>query len=168
MQKNRSRLSSRWSPATSMSRPVRPGSQPMPAPLELSGRPASPGLAAGPLVRLDSAAGSRFLTGDRLRERAALEAAVASAIAQIERLMAQVEGDSAAILEFQAAMLADDELISPALHEIGTGASADIAWETALAGQIAIYAEAEDDYFRARAADLTDLRDRVLRNLCGA
>jgi phosphotransferase system enzyme I (PtsI) len=97
-----------------------------------------------------------------------LEAAVASAIAQIERLMVQVEGDSAAILEFQAAMLADDELIAPALHEIGTGASAQIAWETALAGQIATYAEADDEYFRARAADLTDLRDRVLRNLSDA
>ena len=67
---------------------------------------------------------------------------MASAIAQIERLMAQVEGDSAAILEFQAALLADTELISPALHEIETGASAELAWETALAGQIATYAEA--------------------------
>jgi phosphotransferase system enzyme I (PtsI) len=140
----------------------------MPAPLELRGRPASPGLAAGPLIRLDFAAGSRIPTGDRWRERAALEAAVASAIAQIEHLMAQVEGDSAAILEFQAAMLADEELISPALHEIETGASADIAWETALADQIATYAEADDEYFRARAADLMDLRDRVLRNLSGA
>jgi phosphotransferase system enzyme I (PtsI) len=140
----------------------------MPAPLELRGRPGSPGIAAGPLVRLNSAVGSRIPTGNLSRERAALEAAVESAIAQIERLMAQVEGDSAAILEFQAAMLADDELIAPALHEIGTGASAELAWETALAGQIATYAEAEDEYFRARAADLTDLRDRVLRNLSGA
>ena len=140
----------------------------MPTPIELRGRPASPGIAAGPLVRLNSAVGSRIPTGDRSGERAALEAAVASAVAQIERLMAQVEGDSAAILEFQAALLADTELISPALHEIETGASAELAWETALAGQIATYAEAENEYFRARAADLTDLRDRVLRNLSGA
>src|SRR5687768_10618231 len=168
MRRNASTPLSPSSRATSTRRRARLGSQPMPAPLELRGRPASPGLAAGPLVRLDSAAGSRIPTGDPSRERAALEAAVASAIAQIERLMAQVEGDSAAILEFQAAMLGDDELIAPALRDIETGASAEIAWETALAGQIATYAEAEDDYFRARAADLTDLRDRVLRNLSGA
>jgi phosphotransferase system enzyme I (PtsI) len=125
-------------------------------------------VAAGPLVRLTTAAGRRLATGDPSRERAALEAAVSAAIAQIEHLMAQVESDSAAILEFQAAMLADDELISPALREIDAGASAEIAWGTTLAGQIATYAEADHDYFRARAADLTDLRDRVLRNLSGA
>ena len=140
----------------------------MPEPLELKGRPASPGVAAGPLIRFGSAVGRRAPTGNAERERAALESAVASAIRQIEALMAQVEGDSAAILEFQAAMLADDELIAPATREVARGASAEAAWEAALAPQIATYAEADDDYFRARTADLTDLRDRVLRNLSGA
>lgn len=140
----------------------------VPEPLELKGRPASPGVAAGPLIRFGSAVGRRAPTGNAERERAALESAVAAAIRQIEALMAQVEGDSAAILEFQAAMLADDELIAPAVQEIARGTGAETAWETALAPQIATYAEADDDYFRARAADLTDLRDRVLRNLCGA
>ena len=32
---------------------------------------------------------------------------------------------------------------------------------------IADYRAADDDYFRARADDLVDLRDRVLRNLLG-
>ena len=140
----------------------------MPTPIELRGRPASPGLAAGPLVRLTGAVGGRLATGDPARERIALEAAVAAAIAQIERLMSKSEVESAAILEFQAAMLADAELIAPALREIETGVSAHLAWQTALAGQLDSYAEASDNYFRARAADLTDLRDRVLRNLSGS
>jgi phosphotransferase system enzyme I (PtsI) len=37
-----------------------------------------------------------------------------------------------------------------------------------MATEIAGYAAAEDEYFRARAADLIDLRDRVLRHLTGA
>lgn len=140
----------------------------VPEPFELKGRPASPGVAAGPLVRLGAALVKRVPTGDAGRERAALEAAVAVAIEQVEALIAQVESESAAILEFQAAMLADHELVAPALAEIARGSGAELAWEMALAKQIATYAETEDEYFRARAADLTDLRDRVLRNLSGS
>ena len=139
----------------------------MPAPIELKGRPASPGLAAGPLVRLRAAVAGRASTGDAAKEGLALQAAIAAAVEQIERLIAAGDEESAAILEFQAAMLADDELTAPALRAISIGASAESAWEAALEAQIATYAEAGDDYFRARAADMTDLRDRILRNLAG-
>jgi phosphotransferase system enzyme I (PtsI) len=93
---------------------------------------------------------------------------VLAAIDQLEALMASSDEESAAILEFQAAMLADEELIAPALAEIAAGATAETAWGAALSHQIATYLEADDEYFRARAADLTDLRDRVLRNLSGS
>ena len=65
-------------------------------------------------------------------------------------------------------MLADDELIAPALAAIEAGDSAEAAWVAALNAEIAGYETSDDDYFRARAADLIDLRDRVLRNLSGA
>ena len=42
------------------------------------------------------------------------------------------------------------------------------AWHAALGEQIAVYESAEDDYFRARAGDLADLRDRVIAALTGA
>ena len=49
----------------------------MPEPVELKGRPAAPGIAAGPLFRLDAEIARRLPTGDAEREREALDAAVA-------------------------------------------------------------------------------------------
>jgi len=140
----------------------------MPAPVELKGRPAAPGIAAGPLLRLAADVGARAPTGDAAEERAALERAVGAAIDQLEGLIAGADAESGAMLEFQAAMLADDELLGPAYAAIEAGDDAAAAWRTALAEQTAGYEAAQDDYFRARAADLIDLRDRVLRNLSGA
>jgi phosphotransferase system enzyme I (PtsI) len=139
----------------------------MPAPVELTGRPASPGMAVGPLFRLDAEIARRLPTGDVTCEGASLRSAVTMSIGQIERLMAKADPQSGAILEFQTAMLADDELIVPALARIESGDSAEAAWLAALAEQITGYETSDDDYFRARAGDLMDLRDRVLRNLSG-
>lgn len=141
----------------------------MPAQIELRGRPASPGVAAGPLVRLSGpAADGRIPTGDAAQEGSALKTAIAAAVRQIESLIASSDEASAAILEFQTAMLADDELVAPALAAIEAGGAADAAWSAALAEQVRSFETSVDDYFRARAADMADLRDRVLRNLSGA
>jgi phosphotransferase system enzyme I (PtsI) len=64
-------------------------------------------------------------------------------------------------------MLEDDALSAPALLAIAGDTPADVAWAAALNGEIAGYEASDDDYFRARAADLRDIRDRVLRNLSG-
>lgn len=141
---------------------------PMSEPVELKGRPASPGIAAGPLFRLDAEIARRLPTGSAEREHAALNAAVVRAIGQIAALMEATAGDERGILEFQAAMLSDDELIRPALKAIDAGSSAEAAWLAAVNGEIAGYESSDDAYFRARVSDLVDLRDRVLRNLSGA
>ncbi|HWA44213.1 MAG TPA: phosphoenolpyruvate--protein phosphotransferase [Hypericibacter adhaerens] len=96
-----------------------------------------------------------------------LEAAGAAASAQLERLIGRAEAEAAAILEFQAALLADDELLDPVRARIARGEAADAAWQQAMDGQIADYQGAEDEYFRARALDLADLRDRVAELLAG-
>jgi phosphotransferase system enzyme I (PtsI) len=139
----------------------------MPEPVELKGRPAAPGVAAGPLFRFDAEIARRLPTGDVAQECEALETAVSLAIEQIETLTATMDEASRGILEFQAAMLADDELISPARSAIETGSSAEAAWVAALNAEITGYETSGDDYFRARSADMVDLRDRVLRNLSG-
>ncbi len=59
-------------------------------------------------------------------------------------------------------MLADDSLSRPAFDAINAGRTADKAWSDALAGEIAGYEAADDEYFRARAADLKDIRQQVL------
>lgn len=140
----------------------------MSKPVELQGRAASPGVAAGPLFRFDAEIARRLPTGDPRHEREALDGAIALSIEQVEALAAAAESEAGAILEFQAAMLADDELAAPAYVSIERGEGAEAAWIAALEDQIVGYETSSDDYFRGRAADLIDLRDRVLRNLSGA
>jgi len=96
-------------------------------------------------------------------ESAALVDAVAQATEQTAELMAQAEGDAADILEFQFAMLGDDTFSERAGALVDEGRTAIAAWRSVLDEEIAGYRESEEEYFRARAADLTDIRDRVLR-----
>ncbi|MEZ5930447.1 MAG: phosphoenolpyruvate--protein phosphotransferase [Alphaproteobacteria bacterium] len=133
-----------------------------------AGKPAAPGVAIGPLVRLED---GKTSTGRRrdtpAEERAALDAAIATAMADLEALAAVASGDGADILAFQIEMLSDPALIEEVLPLIEGGEAAGAAWTSGLADQIATYEAADDDYFRARASDLLDLRDRVLRTLDG-
>jgi phosphotransferase system enzyme I (PtsI) len=77
------------------------------------------------------------------------------------------DADAEAILSFQIALLEDDNLAAPAFALIAGGEAASRAWSTAIDSEIASYDAADDPYFRARASDLRDLRDRVLRHLAG-
>jgi phosphotransferase system enzyme I (PtsI) len=134
---------------------------------ELTGHAAAPGIAAGGLVELAESRAAARQAGSPAEERAALEAAIAAALADLAALAATADGDGAGMLEFQTAMLEDEALREPALEAIATGAPADIAWAESLAAQTAEYEAAEDDYFRARASDLHDLAGRVARHLRG-
>lgn len=135
--------------------------------IHLTGHPASPGLAIGPVAVLTSAVASRAAKGDPAQEAAALEAAIEGAAAELAELIATVHGEAAEILEFQVAMLGDDALAEEAYAAIATGAAADEAWRAALDAEIAGYRAADEEYFQARAADLVDIRDRVLAGLNG-
>jgi phosphoenolpyruvate-protein phosphotransferase (PTS system enzyme I) len=135
-------------------------------PLRLSGTPASSGLARGPLFLLDDTVHLRSAQGSPEDEAANFRAALADAAAELTDLIARTEdADAQAILEFQVAMLEDDVLTGPAFTAIARGTRADEAWQNAMEAQIREYHEADDLYFRARAADLRDMRERVLRCL---
>jgi len=136
--------------------------------IHLTGRPASPGLAIGPVTVLTTAVSNRTAVGDPAQEAAALQAAIEAATAEIAELMSTVQGEMADILEFQVAMLEDDALAEGAYDAISVGVAADHAWRSALDAEISGYRAAEDEYFSARAADLADIRDRVLARLSGA
>jgi len=137
-----------------------------PGELLLSGQVASPGLAMGFVVRLAAGPARRRRQGSVEAESAALEAALAAAGAGLAELIAKLEaaGDEAAaeVLLFQQALLDDDDLLLPIRQAVAGGAAADVAWDAALAREAAHYAAAEDETFRARAADMNDLRQRVL------
>jgi phosphotransferase system enzyme I (PtsI) len=135
--------------------------------IHLTGRAASPGLAIGPVTVLTSAVVRRTAIGDPAQEAAALRAAIEGATAEIAELIETFQGEVADILEFQVAMLEDNALAEGARDAISAGVAADHAWRSALDAEITGYRSAEDEYFRARAADLVDIRDRVLAHLSG-
>jgi phosphotransferase system enzyme I (PtsI) len=141
---------------------------PMPQPVERVGRPASPGIFAGPIIQLvrpdvpEDAADC-----DALAECELLEQAADAATAELGALRDNAPEDAKGIIEFQLAMLDDPNLTEAVVERIMAGRSAAYAWQSVLALQIADYETADDDYFRARAGDLADLKDRVLRLLAG-
>ncbi|WP_256749116.1 phosphoenolpyruvate--protein phosphotransferase [Mesorhizobium sp. Mes31] len=137
----------------------------MSGPHRLQGISASAGYAEGPLFDLDRTAASYVGKATAAEERAALETAIGAATGRLAALIAASEGDAADILEFQLAMLTDDALTGPAFSHIAEGTAADSAWRRALDAEIAGYETSDQDYFRARAADIRDIRDQVLRAL---
>ncbi len=133
----------------------------------LRGVGAAPGIAIGRAQNLDRSlkAPPRQTTGTPEEERVMLQRAMGAALAELERLAADSEPDEAEMLAFQLAMLEDDELIKPILAVIAGGASGVQAWRTVLTVEAGSYADSSDAIFAARAADLNDIRDRVLRLL---
>ncbi len=135
--------------------------------LAYRGRTASIGFSSGPFVRVDMTQNGGRAIGTAKDEELALRAALLSAGRQIASLANAAGGEAAQILEFQVALLEDDEFLAPIFAEILAGTSADTAWLSALDAQITDYNSAADEYLRARSSDLADLRDRVIRTLRG-
>jgi phosphotransferase system enzyme I (PtsI) len=138
---------------------------PQPTPLHLTGIPASPGYAEGPLFPLERSHSEYVPSGDPETETEALRKAIAHATARIGTLSLTAAGESAAILEFQLAMLDDEALTGPAFAAIAEGMAANDAWMSAIDPEIFGYEASDDDYFRGRAADLRDIREQVLSGL---
>jgi phosphotransferase system enzyme I (PtsI) len=135
--------------------------------VELKGRPASGGIAFGPLVLLRRTPRRRTGSGNADTEKRMLHEAIIAAANDIAALIRQINGEAGDILGFQLAMLEDDTLKDAAFVLIDGGITADEAWQKVVDGEISGYAGSDDDYFRGRAADISDMRDRVARHLAG-
>lgn len=104
----------------------------------------------------------------------------ASAPAEEERLLAQTIATVTARLEQQGrgaqgeiflahkAMLDDPELRLNASARINSGETAESAWMAVMQATAAQYRDAESRYLQEREADVHDLTDQVLRELCGS
>jgi phosphotransferase system enzyme I (PtsI) len=162
--------SSRWSASsTATSGMARPMPDEPAATVWLPGTPVSPGLARGPLVQLDEVVQIAGPLGTIEAEAALLRSALDAARAQLRALMQRTgDTDAETILAFQVAMLEDDEVTAPAFEAIARNETAAAAWKVAMGPRIREFHEAKDLYFRARASDLRDMRDRVLRHIAGA
>jgi phosphotransferase system enzyme I (PtsI) len=128
---------------------------------------ASEGLAIGRIALRRMRRLTAVAKGTPDEENARLEAACHAAIAQLEQLIGRAGDEAAAILEFQAVLLADDELLDPVRQRIAAGEAAATAWQQMMERQVADYQAAADEHFRARALDMADLRDRVAELLAG-
>jgi phosphotransferase system enzyme I (PtsI) len=137
--------------------------------VRVSGTPVSPGLARGPVLRLeDAVTASAHRSGAPIEEAALLRFALDASRAELRALMASTDDtDAETILAFQVAMLEDPVVTAPAFDAIAANTAAAAAWQYAMDRQIHEFHEAEDLYFRARASDLRDARDRVLRHIAG-
>lgn len=135
--------------------------------LAYRGRTASIGFAHGQFVRVNAAGSGKRTAGSPLEEAEAFRNAVHAAGGQIAEVAAAAGGEAAQILEFQVALLEDEEFLDPAFALIDSGVAADAAFSQVIDEQIADYNSAPDEYLQARSSDLADLRDRVLRILGG-
>lgn len=135
--------------------------------LAYRGRTASIGFAHGQFVRVNAGASGKRAAGSPTEESEAFRNAVHAASGQIAEVAAAAGGEAAQILEFQVALLEDEEFLDPVFTLIDDGVAADAAFSRIVDEQIADYNSAPDEYLQARSSDLADLRDRVLRILGG-
>lgn len=140
----------------------------------LRGIAASRGIAIGPVFQYRRADlhFERRRVEDREAEWARFQAALEVAREQLAEVYARAKEDTgaeqAAIFEAQALMLEDPELLGAVRAAIeGEGVNAEAALMDAAEGYAQILEGLEDEYLRARAADVRDVAGRVLRILLG-
>lgn len=134
----------------------------------IKGQCASPGFASGLVAMSGLRKGPGRVRGDAATEARALRSAIGQAVGGLRALALNAANEAAEMLAFQVAMLEDEALSEEAFSAIAAGTAADAAWLAAMATEIAGYESSEDEYFRARASDLADIRDRVLDALTGS
>ncbi|EYB69219.1 phosphoenolpyruvate-protein phosphotransferase [Deinococcus phoenicis] len=139
----------------------------------LTGIAASPGLGVGPaFVLLPPDLTFETRSGqDAAAERARLEAALAASRADIERIRerarASLGDEHAAIFDAHLLLLSDPELDAAITAGLNGGLNAEAALVGASDTFITMFESLDDPYLRERAADLRDVRNRVLAHLLG-
>jgi phosphoenolpyruvate-protein phosphotransferase len=150
----------------------------------MAGRTGSPGIGAGRLLLVGSSANGRVMTSPGAEaddhaavttgaaaELARLEAALETARIELEGLATTIAArageDIGAIFEAQALFARDPGIVEPARRAIVAGARADDAILSSTEEHAERLAVVDDEYFRARAADLRDVGRRVAGILRG-
>ena len=131
----------------------------------------SPGRAAGPTVRMATAAGEPPSRRTSLSEDEAAQAIVDAATAVAEGLSArseEAEGTAREVLQTTAQIAKDPTLVKDAQERVRSeGVTPERAvWEAA--GAVADQFESLGGYFAERARDVSDVRDRIIAHLLGA
>ena len=142
--------------------------------ITIQGKGVSTGVAVGPLYFYQRASAElrRYEVADREAEWQRFKAAQAKAIDQLgvlaEKARAEAGDDAAMLFETHQMMCEDldyEEAIEGFIKE--TGINAEAAVTDAGAMQAEAFAAMEDDYFKARAADVKDISGRIVGILSG-
>jgi phosphotransferase system enzyme I (PtsI) len=142
---------------------------------KLSGRPAAPGAALAPAFVMEPqpflGGFSETASGGSEEELARLLVALNRAEGELRELARTVSSaageDEGEIFEAHAEFVADPELIRLTKETIQTGASAERAVVDAFGSFRELLIASASEYLAARAADLDDVRDRVVKILLG-
>ena len=137
-----------------------------------TGIAASPGLVVGTLVQAEGAA---LEVDDRFtsfaEEAAALDRALAAAQAQLRQLAADAQAagraEQAAIFTAHQGLLQDAGVLQAVSRSVVQRHGAAWSWRHAMAERVAAQRALADATLAARAADLQDVGERVLRHLLG-
>ncbi|MGO6997648.1 putative PEP-binding protein [Rhizobium leguminosarum] len=134
----------------------------MAAPLRLTAKSASPGIASGPAFlaeepKAPSAAGGY----------GALEKAIDISIGELERLAEGADAESRDIIDFQIEVLRDPSIAEATGARMEADENVVFAWVATLDAYIGELETADEEQMRARAVDILDIRNRVLGALAG-
>jgi multiphosphoryl transfer protein len=135
----------------------------------LTGVTASPGLALGRTVRLQTAEVAVPMNGQGVEiEHAALDDALCVIRDRLERATTQGALQQRAIAQAHLGLLDDPVLLQEAITHIRAGRSAAYAWRATLQAAAALFRGLSDPRMAERADDLTDLGHQVVAVLTGA
>ena len=142
--------------------------------LKLSGKSVYKGIALGPVVVLkkNDQQVTRVKIADADEELARLETAGEKAKEQLqdlyEKALKEVGEASAAIFEVHQMMLEDEDYLD-AIHNMIRTEMINAEYAAAVTGDnfSEMFANMDDDYMKARAADVKDISNRLIKNLMG-
>lgn len=142
--------------------------------IKLSGKPVYQGIAMGPaaVLRKEDQPVKRIRIANTETEIARLKKAGKEASQQLQKLYEKAKKEvgesSAAIFEVHQMMLEDDDYLD-AIHSMICTEMVNSKFVVAMTGDnfAAIFAGMDDDYMKARAADVKDISNRLIRNLSG-
>ncbi len=142
--------------------------------LKLSGKSVYKGIALGPVVVLkkNDQQVTRVKIADADEELARLETAGEKSKEQLqdlyEKALKEVGEASAAIFEVHQMMLEDEDYLD-AIHNMIRTEMINAEYAAAVTGDnfSEMFANMDDDYMKARAADVKDISNRLIKNLMG-
>ena len=140
----------------------------------MKGIPASPGIAIGRILKLEEPVITiecrqvADTEAEVLRFQSAVEASIKQVDDVARTVREQGHAAEAEVFEAHRLMLEDPEWLGRIEEQIRTDATnAEPAMEGITAEFVAIFDAMDDEYLKARAADLKDVSGRVIRNLLG-